>query len=182
MTKSNKNRFSISATELSAMPDKTAVFDIYYPIRLPDDVGGTVQALQGEIRFQLQDRFILCQGGLQATIGLVCDRCLAPYILPLDIHIDEAIQVVNSQLTWEQDTECLPHDPTEQVRVDESIEIADLLYQHLVLNIPYQKICSETCYNEHLIQLNQTISTVTTEDSPWQSVRHAVERWEQDKK
>lgn len=164
------------------MPDKTTTVEIYNPIGLPDDVGGEILQLEGEIRFQLRDHFIICQGDLQAAIQLICDRCLNPYSLPLNIHIDEAFQVVNSQSLWEEEIELSPQDPTEQVRVDEPIEIADLLYQHFVLNIPYQKMCSENCYNEHLVILNQSMATEATKDSPWQSVRHTVERWEQDKK
>src|SRR5580700_7223449 len=107
----------------------------------PLEAEGSVELLEdtlGEIRVQ---------GRLNVTMEADCDRCLESARYPVESNFD---------LFYRPAPPARTHRPAEEVEIDEGeaelafyegggLELKDILREHILLSMPMQRICSETC-------------------------------------
>ncbi len=107
----------------------------------PLEALGTVELLSntlGEIRVR---------GHMKVGMEADCDRCLEPVKYPLDCDFD---------LFYRPEPETKGHRSGEEVAIDEGesqiafyegagLELNDILREHILLSLPMQYVCSETC-------------------------------------
>ncbi len=90
---------------------------------------------------------VIAGGTLSATVVLDCDRCLAPFDLPLQAHFKIDIELPDGQAdVWEHgDHQC--HDEEMDVHVLENtkIDVSDILLQQLYLALPMKALCNDEC-------------------------------------
>jgi uncharacterized protein len=76
-----------------------------------------------------------------------CDRCLEPAGFPIESKFD---------LFYRPAAPANPHRPAEEVEIDEGevelafyegggLELKDILREHILLSMPMQRTCNETC-------------------------------------
>ncbi|PIQ26781.1 hypothetical protein COW36_00485 [bacterium (Candidatus Blackallbacteria) CG17_big_fil_post_rev_8_21_14_2_50_48_46] len=171
-------KFYITPAELSRLPQKTAVFELDFPPGHFDDPEMKVKSLKGQIRLELQTNIIRIWAEVQACLELICDRTLNPYLFEQNFNFEEAVEVV-SEYSFEENLELTPEEAGEQILPEEELDIAELIRQYIILNLPAQKLSSESCYNEDLARVNQSFD-FSSPDPAWESIRQAVQSWEVD--
>lgn len=179
-------KLAIAPSALSRLPQKTAVFDLCVPPGVFDDPDMSVHQISGEVRVELQARLLRCKGKVDVTLQLLCDRTLQPFDTTLAFSFEEIMEVV-PEYTYLAEAE-LTDDSHEQILPEEELDLQELVRQYIILNLPAQKLSSETCYNEHLANVNQESNPDSNPDSDslpidpaWESIRQAVQSWEVDK-
>jgi uncharacterized metal-binding protein YceD (DUF177 family) len=171
----------ITPARLAQLPQKTAVFDLSeLSPSLFNDADMTVKQLSGQLKTELQTRLLRIWADVSAEVELICDRTLNPFVTVLDFHFEEALEVIPEDYQFQELQEFSADDAAEQVYPEQEIDLSDLVRQYLILNLPLQKISPETCYNEMSVPVNHN-SPSSVPDPIWNSIRQAVESWEDSK-
>jgi uncharacterized protein len=90
---------------------------------------------------------IRVQGRLTVTMEADCDRCLESAHYPIQSDFD---------LFYRPAAPAHTHRPAEEIEIDEGevelafyegggLELKDILREHILLSMPMQKVCDETC-------------------------------------
>jgi uncharacterized metal-binding protein YceD (DUF177 family) len=143
---------SFSAKELSIRDDKKVSYEIDELISLYEDVVATGKTV-GKVEFKLRNNFILVSGEFETPLSLICDRCSTEYAINLKFDIDEAIEINDDPFPVE-DLEFTAETIHERIPSTELIDIEDYIRQYIILNLPTKKLCSETCVNDKIDNLN----------------------------
>jgi len=84
------------------------------------------------------------KGKLKGNILLTCSRCLASFILPLDMPW-EAILSPLSVLKGEEEVELTGEDVEVSFFKDDVIDLSQILRDQIFLSIPWKPLCQEVC-------------------------------------
>lgn len=144
---------TFSANELERAPNQEASFEINELIDLDSVEYRTKGNVVGKVTFILKNNFFIVSGTFSSSLVLLCDRCSSEYETTISSDISEVIKVIESE-QYEDEIEFTGEDIYEQVKPDEQINIADYIREYIILNIPTKKICSDTCTNSALSDLN----------------------------
>lgn len=84
-------------------------------------------------------------GYVETDINLVCDRCLEEYVYHVEVEVNE--DFVNDNIVPEdaKEYELKEGQFAEELKGKNEIDITNFLYQIVILEIPYQKVCKESC-------------------------------------
>jgi len=85
------------------------------------------------------------KGRVETKLKLVCDRCLGEYDYNVDVEVDE--DFVNESIVSDdkKEYELTKGQFVEELKGRDEIDITDFLYQTIILEIPFKKICKDTC-------------------------------------
>ena len=101
--------------------------------------------------------FIEVSGNVKGTLILQCDVCLEDFEYKIDFDIDEMYAKRALSESYAQETEIKDGDFMTDLNGAENIDIYDLLYQSVILNLPNKKVCGINCNGkEFLKQEDQT--------------------------
>ena len=101
--------------------------------------------------------FIEVSGNVKGTLILQCDVCLEDFEYKIDFDIDEMYAKRALSESYAQETEIKDGDFITDLNGAENIDIYDLLYQSVILNLPNKKVCGINCNGkEFLKQEDQT--------------------------
>lgn len=84
--------------------------------------------------------FIEVSGEVSGVINLVCDVCLNPFKYDLSVNIDELYAKYALSEDYAQETELKEGQFITDLNGAEEIDIYDLLYQSVILNLPNKKV------------------------------------------
>lgn len=93
--------------------------------------------------------FIKVSGHAEGVIKLECDRCLNKFDYDLDFDIDETFAKHSLYDEYSQEVELQSGQFITDLNGEKEIDIYDLLYQSVILNLPNKKVCGINC-NEGL--------------------------------
>ena len=93
--------------------------------------------------------YIEVSGHVQGVITLECDRCLNKFDYDLDFDIDETFAKHSLYDEYAQEVELQSGQFITDLNVEKEIDIYDLLYQSVILQLPNKKVCGINC-NEGL--------------------------------
>lgn len=77
-------------------------------------------------------------GKATASLSIVCDRCTEEYNSALEYEIDERFKKDDGFSDSNEDSDITPLEGS-------VIDLGDILYTNLILNLPSKSLCSETC-------------------------------------
>ncbi len=97
--------------------------------------------VRGQVTVSHRGSFLEIKGHAQTITSLTCHRCLGQYNHRLEADIDEIVWLKEVRKTIEEELE----DLDEHLPEDGTLEVHDLVYQHLSLNLPFQNICAPNC-------------------------------------
>lgn len=98
--------------------------------------------------------FISVKGHVTGTVKLVCDLCLKEFDYNLDFDIDE-MYAKNSVYDGEkQEIEIKDGQFVIDLNGSDEIDIYDLLYQSVILELPNKKVCGINC-NKGVFQTDE---------------------------
>lgn len=89
--------------------------------------------------------FIEVSGVLKATLTLECDLCLKEFEYELNEEINETFAKNTLLEEYGQETELKEGQFITDLDGSDEIDIYDLLYQYVILNIPNKKVCGINC-------------------------------------
>jgi len=92
------------------------------------------------------------QGNVKTQINLTCDRCSQDYVYSINVNVDENF-VNESFINAEQkEYELNSSQFVEELQGRDEIDINDFLYQTVILEVPFKKICEESCQGSEALQ------------------------------
>ncbi len=132
--------------ELSQIPAEGLHLAFQETIRLAEgaDTDRAACPVHGEVRLTKTGVGVAARGRFRATIDLACSRCLEPFALALAEDFD--VQYLPSQDFGDDDEHELSGADLDVVPlVEDRIDLAALLRENLLLSLPVQPVCRESC-------------------------------------
>ena len=105
--------------------------------------------IKSELIIKSLGDFIEVSGDVFGTIKLECDRCLSKFDYELDFEIEETFAKTSLYEEYSQEVELKSGQFITDLEGEKEIDIYDLLYQSVILNLPNKKVCGINC-NEGL--------------------------------
>lgn len=106
-----------------------------------------IRPVEGELLLTRAGRAVALRGRLHTVLGLLCGACLARFEQPLDFPVAEEFGRASaatgepSRAAAELDAE----DFVVKVGPDESVDLTEVVRQHLILAVPISPRCREGC-------------------------------------
>lgn len=127
----------LSVQELENTPSKELSF------KINDYIDGLELAcpLNAELLARDLGEFIEITGNVNGIVKLVCDYCLKEFEYNFDFDIDEMFAKTSLSDGYGEEFELKSDGFVTDLCGADEINIYDLLYQSVILNIPNQKVC-----------------------------------------
>lgn len=104
-----------------------------------------VQPLEANLEVKSLGDYVEIRGNVKGIVKLVCDFCLKEFDYNLDFMIDEMFAKGSLLDSYGQEIELKGDQFVTDLCGEDEIDICDLLYQSVILNIPNQKVCGINC-------------------------------------
>ena len=113
------------------------------------------------------DEFVEISGAVKANVKLVCDYCLKEFEQKLEFDIDEMFAKTSLSDSYGAETELHSDQFITDLCGQDEIDICDLLYQSVILNIPNKKVCgSIDCAEGSFVLETDLQNEVKTQTDP----------------
>ncbi|MCM1338482.1 MAG: DUF177 domain-containing protein [Muribaculaceae bacterium] len=149
------NKF-LSLEDLENAENKT----LYFTFDEKIDGIDCVSPIHAELCAKSFDDFVQISGHVTGVISLECDLCLEKFDYNLDFDIDELYSKSTLLCEYEesgQEFEIKDGQFVTDLNGEKEIDIYDLLYQSVILNLPNKKVCGINCKgNEFLSEDEMT--------------------------
>ena len=109
-----------------------------------EDIPST-KPVQAHLLIKSIGDFIEITGNVKANLTLECDLCLKEFKYELDEEIEETFAKNSLLEEYGQETEIKDGQFVTDLQGSNEIDICDLLYQYVILNIPNKKVCGINC-------------------------------------
>lgn len=100
----------------------------------------------------ISNEYINVTGEANAVINSICDNCLKEFSKEINIKIDETFIKTSLFEDYKEETELSGNSFVEDLNGKDEIDITDLIYQSVILNIPNKLVCDINCIGEEKIQ------------------------------
>ncbi len=140
--------YKISIEDLENSPSKTIDF------HFEDKIEGLncVTPIISDLEVKSLGEFVEVTGNVKGTLKLECDLCLKEFDYPFDFNIDE-MYAKNALLDeYGQETELKDGQFITDLNGQDEIDIYDLLYQSVILNLPNKKVCGINCNGDKFLK------------------------------
>ena len=104
-----------------------------------------VEPVKAHLTVQSLGEFIEIKGNVKTIVKLQCDRCLENFDYKMDFDIDEMFAKNALLEDYGQEYELKDGQFVTDLNGQDSIDIYDLLYQSVIINLPNQKVCGINC-------------------------------------
>ena len=131
----------INFDELSNLPDNKITLDFNEKISGLDND----KTVNGTITAYITAYGIKIEGCVETEMIFECDRCLKKYHYHVSIDIDEKFVKDNFTSTASKELELTEEDFAEELNEKKEIDVTDLVYQSIILNMPSQRLCDIKC-------------------------------------
>lgn len=109
------------------------------------DEVNSVGNIKADLQLKSLGEFIEVKGNVKGIVKLECDLCLKEFDYNLDFDIDELYAKHALQEEYSQETELKDGQFVIDLNGQNEIDIYDLLYQSVILNLPNKKVCGINC-------------------------------------
>lgn len=133
--------YIVPIDEIENSEDKTLYYDFQDKIEGVNSDGN----ISAELEIKSLGDFIQVQGNVKGILNLECDVCLDEYKYNLDFDIDEMYAKHALLDEYKQEIELKDGQFVTDLDGSNEINIYDLLYQSVILNIPNKKVCGINC-------------------------------------
>ncbi len=131
--------YKISVQDIEDEKDKTVHIDF------DDEIPEIKAKIKASIDASSLGEFIEVKGNVNGTIKLTCDLCLKEFDYKLDFPIDEVFAKTALYDEYGQETEIKDGQFVTDLNGADEIDIYDLLYQSVILQLPNKKVCGINC-------------------------------------
>ena len=135
--------------ENSKTKSLTCVFD--------ENIDGinAVTPVHAQLTFKSLGEFIEVVGNVKGIVKLECDLCLKEFEYELDFEIDELFAKHALIAGYEEsgmEFELKDGQFCTDLNGEKEIDIYDLLYQSVILNLPNRKVCGINCMGDNFLK------------------------------
>ena len=137
----------VSVEDIENAKNKTLACKIEEKIDGIDAIG----PILADLTFTSLGDFIEVRGNVKGIVKLECDLCLKEFIYNLDFGIDEIYAkraLIEGCEESGQEIEIKDGQFVIDLNGQDEIDIYDLLYQSVILNLPNKKVCGINCKGE----------------------------------
>ena len=138
----------ISVEELENTPSKTLEFHFDEKIKELD----CVTPIKSDLEIKSLGEFIEISGNIKGVLKLECDLCLKEFEYELDFDIDEMFAKNALLEDYGQELELKEGQFVTDLEGADEIDIYDLLYQSVILNLPNKKVCGINCNGKEFLK------------------------------
>lgn len=138
----------ISIEDIENAKDKTLRFKV-------EDVIDGINSngpLCADLTARSLGEFIEINGNVKGIVKLECDLCLKEFDYELDFNIDEMFAKRALMDDYGQETELKEGQFVTDLNGEDKIDIYDLLYQSVILNLPNKKVCGINCSGDKFLK------------------------------
>ena len=109
--------------------------------------------LQCKVELDKQETMIILSFHIYGTIKMTCDKCLAEYPHPVDVHEQQIAKFAEEEIDEDEEIITL-------TKNDHEINIAGLIYEYINVAAPFTAVCNDEgntpyCDKEMIERLNQ---------------------------
>ena len=109
----------------------------------------TEGSVVADLVFSAYGSFINEKGKIFANVKLVCDRCLKDFTKNIEVDVDETYKlgslISNEEAHSGQEIELKDGDFVTELTGTDEVDVDDLIYQSVTLNIPNPCVCDINC-------------------------------------
>ena len=116
-----------------------------------EDVSSS-QPIVADLTIKSLGEFIQVSGNVTGILKLDCDVCLSEFDYKLDFPIDEIFAKYALSQDYAQETEIKDGQFITDLNGAQEIDIYDLLYQSVILNLPNKKVCGINCNGKEFLK------------------------------
>lgn len=138
----------ISIEELENTSSKTIEFHFEEKI----DGLDCVTPIVADLEIKSLGEFIEVVGNVNGTVKLECDLCLEKFDYNLDFQLDEMFAKKALLDDYGQEFELKDGQFVTDLDGADEIDIYDLLYQSVILNLPNKKVCGINCNGDKFLK------------------------------
>ena len=129
----------VKISEIEKSPEKTLHIDI-------DEYIDEIKAnIEGYLDITPMGEFVSVKGHIEGDINLTCDLCLKDFDYELEFDIDEMYAKNVVYDGEKQEIEIKDGNFVIDLNGSDEIDIYDLLYQSVILELPNKKVCGINC-------------------------------------
>ncbi len=138
----------ISIEDVENAKDKTLHFSV------EDYIDGiqSDKPLHADLTARSLGEFVEINGNVKGIVKLECDLCLKEFEYELDFDIDEMFAKTALMDDYAQETELKDGQFITDLNGEDKIDIYDLLYQSVILNLPNKKVCGINCSGDKFLK------------------------------
>lgn len=115
--------------------------------------------VKATLKATLKGACIEVEGSVEALAELECDRCLKKFNHSMIISIKEVFTTVDAFDYSHNEIELKNDNFVVELGNEGKIDIVDLIYQSIILNLPSKKICEESCTGGAVLEQMQNEKT-----------------------
>ncbi|MDD3237675.1 MAG: DUF177 domain-containing protein [Candidatus Gastranaerophilales bacterium] len=116
------------------------------------------KAVEANLSISLMgDEYINVKGNIKALLKLTCDSCLKEFEKDFSIEINETFARNSLFEEYKDEVELSEGSFIEDLNGSNEIDITDLIYQSVILNIPNKLVCGINCIGDE--NINKYIKT-----------------------
>ena len=105
--------------------------------------------VKADLVFKAYGKYINAKGTIVANVKLVCDRCLKDFVKKIEVDVDETYLlgrlIPNEDAHSGQELELKDGDFVTELTGTDEVDVDDLIYQSVTLNIPNPCVCDINC-------------------------------------
>lgn len=149
----------LNIDEIASLKQKRLTVDFCEEMDIAElEDPGTVS---GSITVSINAGGVKMLGTLATVLELTCDVCLQPFVLPLEIDLQEQFVYKRAQVSgtvkgkydddeeddhaYTKEKELNPEDFYEVLPDDKNLDVSDIVYQAVILSLPAFAHCGEGC-------------------------------------
>ena len=138
----------VSIEELENTSSKT--IDFHFEEKI--DGLNCVAPIVADLEIKSLGEFIEVCGNVKGTVKLECDLCLKEFDYELDFQLDEMFAKNALLEDYGQEFELKDGQFVTDLDGADEIDIYDLLYQSVILNLPNKKVCGINCNGDKFLK------------------------------
>lgn len=131
----------VEIEELKKIPEKRLDFEFNEYIA---EIGNNEDVV-GHISVELAPYGINVKGELSTNLQLVCDRCLQSFSRPIDVKLNEDYLFGTLIPDGVKEYELQNNEFVNELNGQTHLDLTELVYQSVILEIPNQILCSPDC-------------------------------------
>ena len=133
--------YKILIEDIENEPSKSLNFHFDDKIEGINSVGNILS----DLKITSLGEFVQVCGNVKGILKLECDLCLKEFEYNLDFDINEMFAKNALLDEYGQETELSKEQFVTDLNGEDEIDIYDLLYQSVILNLPNKKVCGINC-------------------------------------
>jgi uncharacterized protein len=129
--------------------------------------------VQCYVELDKQETMLILNFHIKGVVDMACDRCLAAFPLPLDIHEQQIAKFAEEEVDQNEEIITLSKN-------DHDIDVAGLIYEYITVAVPFVATCGNegntpNCDKEMLDRLNKLSGSEDENKGPdprWDALRN----------